>query len=61
MKENILKQLASVSLALNNVEVKGVQNMDNLRGSIACIENLISTLGNCTITSDVTEADDGEG
>lgn len=40
MKNEILQTLASVIGALNNIEVKGRQNLMNLAGAIGVLEDL---------------------
>ena len=40
MKNEILQTIASVIGALNNIEVKGKQNLMNLAGAIGILEDL---------------------
>ena len=44
MKNEILQTLASVIGALNNIEVKGKQNLMNLAGAIGVLEDLGSKI-----------------
>lgn len=51
MKEEILQQLAIVLNALNTIPVSGKQNLANLSGSIAVLEEIIGVLGEAEIAS----------
>lgn len=46
MNEEIVQQLTIVLNALNTIPVSGKQNLANLSGSIAVIEEIIGTLEN---------------
>ena len=56
MKDEIMNRLAAVLNALNAVSVNGKQNLANLSGSIAVIEEVAAMLGEASIAS----AADGE-
>lgn len=49
MRDNILQRISVVLNALNNVTVSGKQNLANLSGSIAILEELHGTLNGCEI------------
>lgn len=57
MKDEIMNRLAAVLNALNAVSVNGKQNLANLSGSIAVIEEVAAMLGEASIE---TSAADGE-
>lgn len=59
MKQQITNRLNIVLNALNNVYVKGKENLGNLSGSIAIIEELSAMLSDdsITITTDIVEAE----
>lgn len=50
MKEDFLKCLAVVLNALDNITVQGRQNLANLSGSIAILEEMRNNLLECEIT-----------
>lgn len=58
MKEELIKKLSTVIGALNNVSVNGRQNLVNLSGSIAIIEEVIIALGDSKV--DVNAPNDCE-
>lgn len=49
MKENILQKISAVLTALNNTTVCGKNNLANLSGSIAVLEEVCGILHQCTI------------
>lgn len=49
MKDEIMNRLAAVLNALNAVSVNGKQNLANLSGSIAVIEEVAAMLGEASI------------
>lgn len=49
MKDEIMNRLAAVLNALNMVSVNGKQNLANLSGSIAVIEEIAAMLNNVSI------------
>lgn len=51
MKNEILNRLVTVLNALNAVSVNGKQNLANLSGSIAVVEEVITMLGDATVES----------
>lgn len=51
MKEEIMQQLTIVLNALNTIPVSGKQNLANLSGSIAVIEEVVDALGKAEITA----------
>lgn len=58
MKDEIMNRLAAVLNALNAVSVNGKQNLVNLSGSIAVIEEVAAMLGEASIEK--ASAADGE-
>lgn len=50
MKNEIMQRLALVLSALNSITVSGKQNLGNLGGSIAAIEEIASMLEGADIT-----------
>lgn len=50
MKEDIIGRINMVVSALNNVSVRGEDNLANLSGSIGVLKGLLTTLQNCDIT-----------
>lgn len=50
MKEEIMQRFAVVLNALNSIPVSGKQNLANLSGSIAVIEEMVEMLGGAEIT-----------
>lgn len=58
MKDEIMNRLAAVLNALNAVSVNGKQNLANLSGSIAVIEEVAATLSDASIEK--ASAADGE-
>lgn len=58
MKDEIMNRLAAVLNALNAVSVNGKQNLANLSGSIAVIEEVAAMLGEASIEK--ASAADGE-
>lgn len=59
MKNEILQRLALILNALNSISVSGKQNLGNLGGSIAAIEELAGMLEGVEIT-EPTKASEGE-
>lgn len=59
MKEKITNRLNIVLNALNNVSVRGKENLGNLSGSIAIIEELSTLLSDDSIiiTTNIVEAE----
>ena len=55
MKDAIMQRINAVLNALNNISVSGKQNLGNLAGSIAALEELYEMLMNCRITTDVQQ------
>lgn len=55
MKDNIMQRISAVLSALNTVSVSGKQNLGNLAGSIAALEELYGILGNCEINTNVQQ------
>lgn len=53
MKNEILNRLVTVLNALNAVSVNGKQNLANLSGSIAVVEEVITMLGDATVESSI--------
>lgn len=51
MKETILQNLFAVLNALNNISVSGKQNLGNLSGSIAVIEEITGMLEGADVIS----------
>lgn len=49
MKNNILQRVSVALNALNNITVSGKQNLANLSGSIAILEELYGTLNESDI------------
>lgn len=60
MKKYVKNTLVSVINALNTVSVSGMSNMLNLTGSIRLLEEVISYIDDCTITSNITERNASE-
>ena len=46
MNAEILQQLMTITTVLNNIEVKGRQNLANLAGSIGILEDIINKIQN---------------
>lgn len=57
MKETILQNLIAVLNALNNISVSGKQNLGNLSGSIAVIEEITGMLEGADVISKEQEAE----
>lgn len=57
MKEEIVQRLAVVLNALNSIPVSGKQNLANLSGSIAVIEEIAGMLENASIVDTTKKAD----
>ena len=55
MKDEIMNRLAAVLNALNMVSVNGKQNLANLSGSIAVIEEIAAMLNNASVEAANTE------
>nr|DAY13051.1 MAG TPA: hypothetical protein [Caudoviricetes sp.] len=55
MKDEIMNRLAAVLNALNAVSVNGKQNLANLSGSIAVIEEVAAMLSDASIGEPNTE------
>ena len=53
MKDTIMQRVSAVISALNNISVSGKQNLGNLYGSVAALEELYGMLGSCRIESAV--------
>ena len=49
MNEGIMQRLSAVLGALNGISVSGKQNLANLSGSIALLEEILNTLSDCDI------------
>ncbi len=49
MKEDIMQKLGTILGVLNNISVSGKQNLANLSGSIAILEELANMLSECDI------------
>lgn len=52
-KNEILKKLEMVLAALNNITVCGKQNLANLSGSIAILEEIGGVINNCDIAMNI--------
>lgn len=50
MKEDVIGRINMVINALNNVSVRGEENLANLSGSIGVLKGILNTLQNCIIT-----------
>lgn len=50
MKEDIISRMNMVVSALNNVSVRGEDNLANLSGSIGVLKGIIVALQECDIT-----------
>lgn len=50
MKEEMIQKMTLVLNALNNISVSGKQNLGNLSGSIAIIEDVIAELQAAEVT-----------
>lgn len=55
MKDEIMQRIAVVLNALNTVLVSGKQNLANLSGSIAVIEEIAGMLEGADVTAVTTE------
>lgn len=55
MKEDMVQKIVAVLNALNNITVSGKNNLANLSGSIAVLEELVNTLSAANIPVDVSE------
>ena len=54
MKNEIIQKLSAVINALNNIYVKGEQNLANLSGSIGVLREVVEQIG-CTDLSQTTK------
>ncbi len=61
MKEELLQQLSAVLGALNAVSVSGKQNLTNLSGSIAVLEQISAALQDAEIHPANTKAVEHDG
>lgn len=52
-KNEILKKLEMVLVALNNVTVCGKQNLANLSGSISILEEIGGVINHCDVAVDI--------
>lgn len=57
MKDRVLQNISAVVAALNTVTVSGKNNLANLSGSIAILEELYTALGACEIIAPETNTE----
>ncbi len=57
MKDEIMRRLIAAVNALNTIPVSGKQNLANLSGSIAVIEEIANMLENADIIDTMKKAD----
>ena len=55
MKNEIMQRVASVINALNNISVKGEENLANLSGSITVLKETLGMLSKSQFTEENTE------
>ena len=60
MKDEIIKRITAVLSALNAVSVSGRQNLVNLSGSIAVLEEVVDMLNNAAISTSALEDSEKE-
>ena len=60
MKEEIINSVIAVYNALNNITVCGKNNLANLSGSIAALEEIADALNKAEITEASADKEDGK-
>lgn len=58
MKTEIIQKLSAVINALNNIYVKGEQNLANLSGSITILKELAEQINSCEFEAIKTKSDE---
>lgn len=60
MKDEIMQKLVVTLNALNSISVNGKQNLANLSGSIAVLEEITNVLSECDIVARDKAVSDGK-